>query len=237
MLAKQNSAQSPHTPLVDNMNSLRKDDILALLGNDWVEVADGLDCLVVHCRAENILSVLSTMRDASACRFLQLIDICSVDFPGRLPRFDVVYHLLSVQKNQRIRIKLQVAENQEIPSCLGLFPAAGWWEREVWDMMGIPFSGHPDLRRILTDYGFEGHPLRKDFPLTGFNEVRYDETRKAVVYEPVNLQQNFRQFDFESPWVGPQRSANSHGVELHKLAKAIEKSAEHAHDKAHKDSQ
>ena len=131
-----------------------------------------------------------------------LIDICGVDYPARKERFDVVYHLLSPRLNQRIRVKLTTDEVTPVPSVVGVFPAANWFEREAYDMYGILFSGHPDLRRILTDYGFQGHPMRKDFPLTGYVEVRYDEEQKRVVYEPVELTQEFRSFDFESPWEG-----------------------------------
>jgi len=149
-----------------------------------------------------ILTVLTYLRDDPACLFKQLLDVCGVDWPGREPRFDVVYHLLSLKHNQRIRVKLATDDDQPVPSATGLFSVAGWFEREVWDLFGIPFSGHPDLRRILTDYGFEGHPLRKDFPLSGHVEMRYDDEQKRVVYEPVKLVQDFRRFDFQSPWEG-----------------------------------
>jgi NADH-quinone oxidoreductase subunit C len=131
-----------------------------------------------------------------------LCDICGVDHPDRVRRFDVVYNLLSMTLNQRIRVKIEADEEQPVPSAVGLFSCAGWWEREAWDLFGIYFSDNPDLRRILTDYGFEGHPLRKDFPLTGYVELRYDEDQKRVVYEPVRLTQEFRSFDFLSPWEG-----------------------------------
>ena len=134
--------------------------------------------------------------------FDQLIDVCGVDYPQREKRFDVVYHLLSPTHNRRIRLKVQADDMTPVPSCVDVFPAANWFEREAYDLFGILFSGHPDLRRILTDYGFEGHPLRKDFPLTGFVEVKYDDTQKRVVYEPVRLPQEFRNFDFLSPWEG-----------------------------------
>jgi NADH-quinone oxidoreductase subunit C len=136
------------------------------------------------------------------CQFEVLIDICGVDWPARQERFDVVYHLLSPRLNQRIRLKLTTDEQTPVPSTVGVFPASNWFEREAYDMYGILFSGHPDLRRILTDYGFQGYPLRKDFPLTGYVEVRYDDEQKRVVYEPVELAQEFRSFDFESPWEG-----------------------------------
>ncbi len=160
--------------------------------------------LVLSVVPENILTVLKFLRDDSDCGFTQLIDICGVDYPHRVKRFDVVYHLLSMVQNVRIRLKVELAEGEQIPSATELFAAADWYEREAFDLYGILFLGHPDLRRLLTDYGFEGHPLRKDFPLTGHVEVRYDEDAKRVVYEPVRLAQNFRDFDFESPWEGVQ---------------------------------
>ena len=146
--------------------------------------------------------MLRFLRDDPKCRFSVLCDICGVDYPDRPQRFDVVYNLLSLTHNQRIRLTLETDEEQPVPSAVGLFSSAGWWEREAWDLYGIYFSDNPDLRRILTDYGFEGHPLRKDFPLTGFVEVRYDDQEKRVVYEPVRLNQEFRKFDFLSPWEG-----------------------------------
>jgi NADH-quinone oxidoreductase subunit C len=150
----------------------------------------------------DIVRVLTALREDTQCLFEVLIDICGVDYPERDKRFDVVYHLLSPRRNQRIRIKCEADEDTALPSAVGVFPAANWFEREAYDMYGILFSGHPDLRRILTDYGFQGHPLRKDFPLTGYVEVRYDDAQKRVVYEPVKLTQEFRSFDFESPWEG-----------------------------------
>lgn len=149
-----------------------------------------------------IVRVLTELRDDSDCLFEVLIDICGVDYPEREKRFDVVYHLLSPRKNQRIRVKCETDEETPVPSVVDVFPAANWFEREAYDMYGILFSGHPDLRRILTDYGFQGYPLRKDFPLTGYVEVRYDDAQKRVVYEPVKLTQEFRSFDFMSPWEG-----------------------------------
>ncbi len=146
--------------------------------------------------------VLGFLRDDPTCRFTVLCDICGVDFPDRPMRFDVVYNLLSMSRNQRIRLKVETDENEPVPSATALFSCAGWWEREAWDLYGIYFADNPDLRRILTDYGFEGHPMRKDFPLTGYVELRYDEEQKRVVYEPVRLQQEFRSFDFMSPWEG-----------------------------------
>jgi NADH-quinone oxidoreductase subunit C len=150
----------------------------------------------------DIVRVLTALRDDAQCQFEVLIDICGVDYPEREKRFDVVYHLLSPRRNQRIRIKCETDEDTAVPSAVGVFPAANWFEREAYDLYGILFSGHPDLRRILTDYGFQGHPMRKDFPLTGYVEVRYDEAQKRVVYEPVKLTQEFRSFDFMSPWEG-----------------------------------
>ena len=150
----------------------------------------------------DIARVLAALRDDGQCLFEVLIDICGVDYPEREKRFDVVYHLLSPRRNQRIRIKCEADEDTAVPSAVEVFPAANWFEREAYDMYGILFSGHPDLRRLLTDYGFQGHPLRKDFPLTGYVEVRYDDAQKRVVYEPVKLTQEFRSFDFMSPWEG-----------------------------------
>jgi NADH-quinone oxidoreductase subunit C len=144
------------------------------------------------------------LKNDSGCKFTTLIDITAVDYPGRDKRFDLVFHFLSMTQNQRIRVKAMVREDEIVPSITGVFPAANWYEREVFDMFGIMFSGHPDLRRILTDYGFTGHPLRKDFPTTGYVEVRYDEQEKRVVYEPVTLTQEYRQFDFMSPWEGAE---------------------------------
>jgi NADH-quinone oxidoreductase subunit C len=164
------------------------------------EIARGELTLVVP--AAKIADVLDTLRRDSQCLFEVLIDICGVDFPERDKRFEVVYHLLSPRRNQRVRVKCETDADTPVPSVVDVFPAANWFEREAYDMYGILFSGHPDLRRILTDYGFQGHPLRKDFPLTGYVEVRYDDAQKRVVYEPVKLTQEFRSFDFMSPWEG-----------------------------------
>jgi len=150
----------------------------------------------------DIVRVLTFLRDDVNCQFKLLMDVCGVDHPDREERFDVVYNLLSLPHNMRIRVKVRIGEGLAVPSVTGIFSSAGWWEREAWDLFGIYFSGHPDLRRIMTDYGFEGHPLRKDFPLTGYVEVRYDDEQKRVVYEPVKLTQDFRSFDFLSPWEG-----------------------------------
>jgi NADH-quinone oxidoreductase subunit C len=154
--------------------------------------------LTVEAEAADIVSVLSFLRDDAECGFVCFIDICGVDYPQREKRFDVVYHLLAPYKNRRIRVKVQTDEDTAVPSAISVFPAANWFEREAFDLYGVLFSGHPDLRRILTDYGFAGHPLRKDFPLTGYVEVRWDDEVKRVVYEPVKLTQEFRAFDYLS---------------------------------------
>ena len=158
--------------------------------------------LTLDVARDKIVDVLKFLRDDTQCLFEVLIDICGVDWPARTNRFDVVYHLLSPRLNQRIRVKLETDDATPVPSTVGVFSASNWFEREAYDMYGILFSGHPDLRRLLTDYGFQGYPLRKDFPLTGYVEVRYDDEQKRVVYEPVELTQEFRTFDFESPWEG-----------------------------------
>ncbi len=160
--------------------------------------------LTVRATRAGLLPLVKYLRDSTDCQFKCLIDISGVDYPERPERFDVVYHLLSVSLNQRVRVKVTTDEDTPIPSVTGLFNAAGWYEREAWDLYGILFSDHPDLRRILTDYGFDGHPLRKDFPLTGYVEVRYDDEQKRVIYEPVKLTQDFRSFDFLSPWEGAE---------------------------------
>jgi NADH-quinone oxidoreductase subunit C len=159
--------------------------------------------LTISVARDEIANVLTFLRDDEACQFAVLIDICGVDYPEREQRFDVVYHLLSPRLNQRIRVKVTTDEATPVASVNGVFPAANWYEREAYDLYGIRFIGHPDLRRLLTDYGFQGHPMRKDFPLTGYVEVRYDDEKKRVVYEPVKLTQEFRDFDFESPWENP----------------------------------
>jgi NADH-quinone oxidoreductase subunit C len=150
----------------------------------------------------NIEDFVEFLKVDRNCRFSTLVDLTAVDYPGRAKRFDVVYHFLSMYRNQRIRLRVAIREDEMVHSITGIHPSANWFEREVFDMFGILFSGHPDLRRILTDYGFRGHPLRKDFPTTGYTEVRYDEAQKRVVYEPVQLVQEYRQFDFMSPWEG-----------------------------------
>jgi len=164
-----------------------------------------LDELSVLVETSEIQKVLVFLRDDINCQFKLLMELCGVDYPERENRFEVVYCLLSLSRNIRLKIRVAANERVPVPSVAGVFSSAGWWEREVWDLFGIFFSGHPDLRRILSDYGFEGHPLRKDFPLTGYVEVRYDDSQKRVVYEPVSLTQEFRDFDFMSPWEGIQK--------------------------------
>jgi NADH-quinone oxidoreductase subunit C len=159
--------------------------------------------LTISVEPGDLIGVTTFLRDDAGCQFISIIDVCGADYPSRVKRFDVVYHLLSPKQNLRIRIKVQADEETLVPSLTSVYPGADWFERETYDLYGVLFSGHPDLRRILTDYGFEGHPLRKDFPLTGFVEVRYDDEQKRVVYEPVRLTQEFRNFDFLSPWEGP----------------------------------
>lgn len=160
--------------------------------------------LTVDVALPNIVGLVEWLKSDPTCGFSTLVDITAVDYPERARRFDVVYHFLSMYQNQRIRLRVAVREEEMVPSITGVHPSAGWFEREVFDMFGLIFSGNPDLRRILTDYGFRGHPLRKDFPTTGYTEVRYDEVLKRVVYEPVSLVQEYRQFDFMSPWEGAQ---------------------------------
>jgi NADH-quinone oxidoreductase subunit C len=160
--------------------------------------------LTLFTDGEHILQLLRFLRDDGSCHFVCLLDIAGVDYLGCEARFEVVYHLLSPTQNVRVRVKLAAGEDTQVPSAVEIFPSANWYEREAFDLYGILFSGHPDLRRILTDYGFSGHPLRKDFPLTGYVEVRYDDEKKRVVYEPVKLQQEFRNFDFLSPWEGTE---------------------------------
>lgn len=176
--------------------------IAASLEHDVSDTVVARDELTIHVRTDQIVRVLTFLREDSECRFTTLVDICGVDWPARERRFDVVYHLLSMHLNQRVRVKVETDERTPVPSVVSVYSAANWFERELWDMYGVMVSDHPDLRRILTDYGFEGHPLRKDFPLSGHVELRYDETMKKVVYEPVKLRQEFRNFDFMSPWEG-----------------------------------
>ena len=174
-------------------------------GSAILSVKIALDELSVHVETGEIQKVLVFLRDDINCQFKLLMELCGVDYPERENRFEVVYCLLSLSRNIRLKIRVSANERIPVPSVAGVFSSAGWWEREVWDLFGIFFSGHPDLRRILSDYGFEGHPLRKDFPLTGYVEVRYDDSQKRVVYEPVSLTQEFRDFDFMSPWEGIQK--------------------------------
>ena len=178
------------------------EQISAALPDEVQGIEVAYDELMVRVEAAAIVKVLTFLRDDQNCQFKQLIEMTGVDFPERETRFDVVYILLSPRHNQRVRVKLATDEDTPVSSVCEVFSSAIWQEREIWDMYGVSFSGHPDLRRLLTDYGFEGHPLRKDFPLTGHVEVRYDEDQKRVVYEPVKLTQEFRRFDFLSPWEG-----------------------------------
>ena len=187
------------------------DEDLTALGERLVGASDGglthfmvaYGELNLHAKAEAIVQVLTRLRDDPECRFEQLIDLCGADYPQRARRFDVVYHLLSLTKNRRVRVKIETDEATPVATVTGVYPCADWYEREAFDMYGIFFDGHPDLRRLLTDYGFEGFPLRKDFPMTGYLEVRYDDEQKRVVYEPVKITQ-FRAFDFLSPWEGAE---------------------------------
>ena len=174
----------------------------AALGVAAMGQAIAFDEVTVTVARADIAAVLTKLRDDPALQFEVLIDICGVDYPGRANRFDVVYHLLSMRLNQRIRVRIETDESTPVASAIDVYPAANWFEREAFDLYGILFTGHPDLRRILTDYGFKGSPLRKDFPMSGYVEVRYDDEQKKVVYEPIKLTQEFRRFDFESPWEG-----------------------------------
>ncbi len=179
--------------------------IKARLADDLVSADIVRGELSIKVKRAAIVKALTTLRDDAGCQFSQLVDLCGVDYPERAERFEIVYHLLAMNTNQRIRVKVDVGEDMPVASVTDVFHAANWLEREVWDMYGVYFSGHPDLRRILTDYGFDGHPQRKDFPLTGYVEMRYDEDQKRVIYEPVKLVQDFRSFDFLSPWEGIQK--------------------------------
>jgi NADH-quinone oxidoreductase subunit C len=179
--------------------------LAAQLPQDIIDFAVDRGELTVNAAAPSIVRVLTHLRDDPQCQFAALMDVCGADYPEREKRFDVVYHLLSVKQNRRVRVKVQTDEDTPVPSVASVFNSANWFERETWDLYGVFFSDHPDLRRILTDYGFDGHPLRKDFPLTGYVEVRYDDEQGRVVYEPVNLTQEFRSFDFMSPWEGMTR--------------------------------
>ena len=189
---------------VTNLTPLQalEERVKSLLGDriEYSVISFGQLTLTVH--RETILDSIRMLHDDPETRFVSFVDVCGVDYPEREERFEVVYHLLSPYKNTRIRLKVHTDDETPVPSITPVFPGADWFEREAYDFYGILFSGHPDLRRILTDYGFDGHPLRKDFPTTGYVEVRYDEERKRVVYEPVRLAQEFRQFDYLSPWEG-----------------------------------
>ncbi|ANC53323.1 MAG: NADH-quinone oxidoreductase subunit C [Brevundimonas sp.] len=176
-----------------------------MVGALGVEAQVAFGELTLVAPRERIVEVLTTLRDQFG--FQQLLDLCGVDYPDRKERFEVVYHLLSMTRNARLRVKVSTDETRPVPSVISAYPAANWFEREAYDMYGMLFSGHPDMRRLLTDYGFEGHPLRKDFPMTGYVEVRYDEEQRRVVYEPVKLTQEFRTFDFLSPWEGAEYPA------------------------------
>ena len=184
------------TELGTHIEMKRPDCVLA-----WDVTHDELN---IDVAPSSLVGFIEFLKIDAMCKFSTLVDITGVDYPYRPKRFDVVYHLLSLYQNQRVRLRVSIREEDMVPSINEMHPSANWFEREVFDMFGILFSGHPDLRRILTDYGFRGHPLRKDFPTTGYNEVRYDEVQKRVVYEPVRLVQEYRQFDFMSPWEGAE---------------------------------
>ena len=186
--------------VVDATHKSLGDAILAALPDIGLAAQVAFGELTLTCDAAHLPAVITHLRDDPACQFINFIDLCGVDYPAREKRFDVVVHLLSPKLNQRIRVKCATDEIIPVPSLCGVFPAANWFEREAYDLYGILFSGHPELRRILTDYGFDGHPLRKDFPMSGFVEVRYDDAQKRVVTEPVRLNQEYRNFDFLSPW-------------------------------------
>jgi NADH-quinone oxidoreductase subunit C len=184
---------------LDNLGEVVAGALMGSVMRHWIANGE----LTITATARDIVKVTTFLRDDERCQFWNIVDITAVDWPGRERRFDVVYHFLSPMKNLRIRVKIEVDEVTPVPSIIDVFPGANWFERETYDLYGVLFIGHPDMRRLLTDYGFEGHPLRKDFPLTGFVEVRYDDEQKRVVYEPVKLAQEFRNFDFLSPWEGP----------------------------------
>lgn len=189
-----------------NYNAVNKNELAEVLegelSDSLLHVDKNLDTLTLTVSLNQINDVVTFLKDSPVCKFTTLIDICGVDYPGKTRRFEIVYHFLSMPLNQRVRVKLHTRDNEIVPSITSVFKNADWYEREIFDMYGVFFSDHPDLRRILTDYGFSGYPLRKDFPTTGYTEVRYDEDRKRVISEPVQLTQEYRQFDFESPWEG-----------------------------------
>jgi len=190
-----------HYPDIDALEQLAEHIKMRRPG-EVLDATVAFDELTVTATASGILDLIEFLRSDSSCRFSTLVDITAVDHPERAQRFDVVWHFLSMYQNQRIRVKTAIREDEMLPTLVKIHPAANWFEREIFDMFGILFTGHPDMRRLLTDYGFSGHPLRKDFPTTGYVEVRYDEAEKRVIYEPVNLVQEYRQFDFLSPWEG-----------------------------------
>jgi NADH-quinone oxidoreductase subunit C len=187
---------------MDEVLSSISDKAVAALPGAALSAAESRGELTLTVDTSHVLELLTFLRDDPGCRFVSFIDLTAVDFPDREKRFEIVYHLLSPKLNRRVRLKISTDEATPAPSAVGVYPAADWYEREVYDLFGVLFEGHPDLRRILTDYGFDGHPLRKDFPMTGFVEVRYDDEEKRVRYDPVRLTQEFRQFDFLSPWEG-----------------------------------
>lgn len=202
-----------------------KEIVTMAMGASVLETSIRKGELAIVVKRDDIERVLTYLRDNVNCQFKQLIDLCGVDYPEREERFDVVYNLLSMTLNRRIRVKVRTA-GEPVPSVTSVFSTAGWFERECWDLFGVPFVGNPDLRRLLTDYGFEGHPLRKDFPLTGFVEMRYDDEKKRVVYEPVKLTQEFRTFDFLSPWEGqPDLLPGDEKAEQNKAEPSKEKGA------------
>ena len=187
-----------NTENIKQLEKLVNAELTSKIQNSHIEFNE----LLVETNSENLIEVIQFLKINDECKFRQLIDIAGVDYPSEEKRFHLVYLFLSHEKNIRIKVSIKFESNKKIPSITKIFPSANWMEREVFDMYGIEFNGHPDLRRILTDYNFKGHPLRKDFPLTGFDEVRYSEKEKKVIYEPVNLEQNYRDFDFDSPWEG-----------------------------------
>lgn len=194
------SDEIPAPTSVPHPLTLLSDDIQARLPGVVLQSIVEKDQLTLHVGRDTILETLVFLRDDPHFEFTMLVDLCGADYPDRPERFEIIYNLLSLSKNLRVRLKVAATETTPVPTAVGIFNSANWFEREVWDMYGVYFDGHPDLRRILTDYGFDGHPQRKDFPLTGYVELRYDEERKRVAYEPVKLTQDFRKFDFESPW-------------------------------------
>ena len=187
--------------MTEALNTLGE-KIVAGLASSAIGHSIAFDQLTVAVQAEKIVEIVKYLRDEPSLRFVNITDVTAVDYPGREKRFDVIYHFLSPTLNTRIRLRAEADETTQVPSIIEVFPGADWFERETYDLYGVIFIGHPDMRRLLTDYGFEGHPLRKDFPLTGFVEVRYDDQEKRVLYEPVRLNQEFRKFDFLSPWEG-----------------------------------